>query len=143
VGGRASQAFSSQGIFIKYTLVPPGLGSSQSQLLFGRHRGYRETQAGDTEMAPTPAASKPDTKPPKPLPSPNSDFYQYAETLNTEELSLLKQVRAFMEEKVAPIIDKYWAEDAFPFELLPAGSAIPRAKENAAWCSEGRHSHLQ
>jgi len=57
---------------------------------------------------------------PKPLPAPNSDFYQLAETLNSEELALVKQVRAFMEGKVAPIINEYWAEDAFPFELLPA-----------------------
>jgi len=57
---------------------------------------------------------------PKPLPAPNSDFYELAETLNAEELSLVKQVRAFMEGTVAPIINKYWAEDAFPFELLPA-----------------------
>jgi glutaryl-CoA dehydrogenase len=57
---------------------------------------------------------------PKPLPAPNSDFYELAETLNAEELSLVKQVRAFMEGKVAPIINKYWTEDAFPFELLPA-----------------------
>jgi glutaryl-CoA dehydrogenase len=87
---------------------------------FGRHTGYRETQAGDIEMALTPAASKPDTKPSKPLPPPDSDFYQHAEPLNADDLALLKQVRAFMEEKVAPVIDKYWAEDAFPFELLPA-----------------------
>src|SRR6266436_1067567 len=56
----------------------------------------------------------------KPLPAPNSDFYQLAETLPPEELAVVKQVRAFMESKVAPIITKYWAEDAFPFELLPA-----------------------
>src|SRR6266849_1526786 len=54
------------------------------------------------------------------LPAPNSDFYELAETLNAEELALLKQVRAFMETKVAPIINKYWIEDSFPFELLPA-----------------------
>ncbi len=59
-------------------------------------------------------------KQPKPLPAPNSDFYQLADTLNAEELALLKQVRGFMETKVAPIINKYWIEDAFPFELLPA-----------------------
>src|SRR5438876_2211791 len=57
---------------------------------------------------------------PKPLPAPNSDFYQMADTLNAEERALLKQVRAFMETKVAPIINKYWIEDSFPFELLPA-----------------------
>src|SRR5882672_9638037 len=58
-------------------------------------------------------------KPAKALPAPNSDFYELAETLNAEELAVLKQVRAFMETKVAPIINKYWIEDSFPFELIP------------------------
>jgi glutaryl-CoA dehydrogenase len=59
-------------------------------------------------------------KSPKPLPAPNVDFYELAETLPAEELAVLKQVRAFMETKVAPIITKYWIADEFPFELLPA-----------------------
>ena len=59
-------------------------------------------------------------KKPKPLPVPNSDFYELAETLNAEELAFLRQIRGFMETKVAPIINKYWIEDAFPFELVPA-----------------------
>ncbi len=54
------------------------------------------------------------------LPAPNSDFYELMETLPAEELEVVKQVRAFMETSVAPIITKYWVEDAFPFELLPA-----------------------
>jgi glutaryl-CoA dehydrogenase len=66
------------------------------------------------------AAVKKDIRQPKPLPAPNSDFYELAETLPAEELAVLKQVRAFMESKVAPIINKYWDEDSFPFELLPA-----------------------
>src|SRR2546428_684501 len=56
----------------------------------------------------------------KPLPAPNSDFYQLAETLPPDDLAVVKQVRAFMESNVAPIITKYWAADEFPFELLPA-----------------------
>jgi len=32
----------------------------------------------------------------------------------------VKKVRAYMETKVAPIINKYWSDDAFPFELLPS-----------------------
>jgi alkylation response protein AidB-like acyl-CoA dehydrogenase len=68
---------------------------------------------------PTQTLEKPRTDT-KPLPAPNSDFYELAETLNAEELALLRQVRSFMETKVAPIINKYWVEDAFPFELLPA-----------------------
>jgi len=59
-------------------------------------------------------------KQPKPLPAPNSDFYEFAETLPVEELAIVKKVRAYMETKVAPIINKYWAEDSFPFELLPS-----------------------
>lgn len=56
----------------------------------------------------------------RPLPPPNSDFYDLASTLGPDELALLKKVRGYMEEHVAPIIDKYWADDAFPFELLPS-----------------------
>ena len=66
----------------------------------------------------TATARKPSA--PKPLPAPNSDFYHFAETLSADELAILKKVRAFMETKVAPIINKYWVEDAFPFEVLPA-----------------------
>lgn len=59
-------------------------------------------------------------KPVKPLPAPNSDFYELVETLPAEELAAVKQVRTFMETKVAPVITKYWVEDSFPFELLAA-----------------------
>jgi alkylation response protein AidB-like acyl-CoA dehydrogenase len=59
-------------------------------------------------------------KPAKSFPEPNVDFYELAETLPAEELATLKQVREFMQAKVAPVINKYWAADAFPFELLPA-----------------------
>ena len=55
-----------------------------------------------------------------PPPSPNSDFYELVETLPAEDLAVVKQVRTFMESKVAPIITKYWIDDAFPFEVLPA-----------------------
>ena len=71
----------------------------------------------------TPATATLAAKParqPKPLPAPNSDFYELYETLSAEELAIVKRVRTFMETKVAPVITKYWVEDAFPFELLPA-----------------------
>jgi glutaryl-CoA dehydrogenase len=51
---------------------------------------------------------------------PNSDFYEFAETLPAEERVILRRVRDYMETKVAPIINKYWVEDSFPFELLPS-----------------------
>jgi glutaryl-CoA dehydrogenase len=53
------------------------------------------------------------------LPKPDGDFYQVASLLSEEESKKLKEVRAFMESSVAPVINKYWAEDAFPFELVP------------------------
>src|SRR6201982_3180366 len=65
-------------------------------------------------------ASPAKDKRPVTLPVPNSDFYEPGETLPAEELAVVKQVRTFMETKIAPIITKYWVEDAFPFEILPA-----------------------
>ena len=65
----------------------------------------------------TATAIKPST--PKQLPPPNSDFYQLADVLTVEEKTIVKNVRTFMETKVQPIINKYWSDDAFPFELLP------------------------
>src|SRR5215207_5739339 len=54
------------------------------------------------------------------LPKPNSDFYQLADVLTADEKAIVARVRAYMETKVQPIINKYWAGDAFPFELLPS-----------------------
>src|ERR1041385_4810882 len=63
---------------------------------------------------------KKEIRQPKPLPAPNPDFYEFAADLPAEELAIVKKVRAYMESKVAPIINKYWVEDSFPFELLPS-----------------------
>src|SRR6476469_5241102 len=73
-----------------------------------------------TSPAPTARPAKTQVRQPKPLPAPNSDFYEVYETLSAEELATVKRVRAFMEAKVAPVITKSWVDDAFPFELLPA-----------------------
>ncbi|WP_112996610.1 acyl-CoA dehydrogenase family protein [Hyphomicrobiales bacterium] len=54
----------------------------------------------------------------KPLPTPHGDFYNIVDTLSADERVILDKVRAFMETKVAPIINKYWVADAFPFELI-------------------------
>jgi alkylation response protein AidB-like acyl-CoA dehydrogenase len=66
------------------------------------------------------AATAPAKKAPKKLPAPNSDLYQLADVLTAEETEIVKKVRAYMETKVQPIINKYWSDDAFPFELLPS-----------------------
>ena len=67
-------------------------------------------------------ALKPAT--PKQLPAPNSDFYQIEETLNSDELAILKKVRLFMETRVAPVINQYWVDDAFPFDSGGAARRI-------------------
>jgi len=53
------------------------------------------------------------------LPKPNGDFYHLTESLNDGDRAVLQKIRAFMETSVAPVINKYWADDAFPFDLLP------------------------
>src|SRR5258707_9328641 len=57
---------------------------------------------------------------PKPVPVPNGDFYQLVDLLTPEEKAVVKKGRTFMETKVQPVINKYWSDDAFPFELLPS-----------------------
>jgi glutaryl-CoA dehydrogenase len=56
----------------------------------------------------------------KPALVPNGDFYQLADLLTPEERATVTKVRTFMETHVQPIINKYWSDDAFPFELLPS-----------------------
>jgi alkylation response protein AidB-like acyl-CoA dehydrogenase len=67
-----------------------------------------------------PRAATSAKKAPKQLPAPNSDFYQLADALTAEEKTIVKRVRTYMESKVQPIINKYWSDDEFPFELLPS-----------------------
>jgi alkylation response protein AidB-like acyl-CoA dehydrogenase len=60
-----------------------------------------------------------DTKPSHALPAPDSDFYMIHQVLSEDEQAQLRKVRSYMEEAVAPVINQYWADDRFPFELLP------------------------
>jgi len=59
------------------------------------------------------------TLPQTTLPKPDGDFYQVTASLKDSDRDILERVRAFMESQVAPVINKYWTEDSFPFELLP------------------------
>src|SRR3984957_2486746 len=59
-----------------------------------------------------------------PVPVPNADFYQLIELLTPEEKAVVAKVRTYMQTKVQPIINKYWSDDAFPFELLPSFKEI-------------------
>jgi glutaryl-CoA dehydrogenase len=88
--------------------------------LLTANRDSRQLMWRRTEMATATATATRETKQPKPLPSPNSDFYELADVLTADEKEIVKKVRAYAETQVQPIINKYWAEDAFPFDLLPS-----------------------
>src|SRR6201994_2121673 len=60
-----------------------------------------------------------DTKKPKVLPKPNSDFYQTFQMLSETEQAMVTRVREFMKTSVAPIINDFWEKDSFPFDVLP------------------------
>jgi alkylation response protein AidB-like acyl-CoA dehydrogenase len=77
-----------------------------------------------TPVAPTATPAKTDIRQ-KALPAPNSDFYQLVDVLTADEKAIVERVRTYMETKVQPIINKYWADDAFPFELLPSFKELP------------------
>ena len=44
--------------------------------------------------------------------------------MTAEERAIVARVRTYMESRVRPVINKFWSEDAFPFELLPAFRAL-------------------
>jgi len=56
--------------------------------------------------------------------SADGDFYHIGRLLGTADQALLHQVRAFAEEKVAPIINHYWGRAEFPFELIKDYGAL-------------------
>lgn len=53
-----------------------------------------------------------------------SDFYGFADDLTEAERASLAEVRAFMEERVAPEIQEHWHRDAFPEHLIPGIAAL-------------------
>jgi glutaryl-CoA dehydrogenase len=57
-------------------------------------------------------------------PSVDGDFYKIAQLVSTADQALLREVRAFAEEKVAPIINQYWGRAEFPFELISDYGAL-------------------
>src|ERR1700719_315622 len=73
-----------------------------------------------TPVTPVARPTKTEIRQPKALPAPNSDFYQLVDVLTADEKAIVKKVRTYMDTRVQPIINKYWSDDAFPFELLPS-----------------------
>ena len=86
-------------------------------------------------MAAAPTAGAAVKKAPKQLPAPNSDFYQLVDVLTPDERAIVKKVRAYMENKVQPIITNarvmMWPASAgmagirAAFQIRPATSPMP------------------
>src|SRR5215813_569588 len=54
----------------------------------------------------------------------DGDFYKLAQLLDPADQAVLRKVRAFAEDKVAPIINHYWGRAEFPFELIADYGAL-------------------
>ena len=48
-----------------------------------------------------------------------SDFYDLESLLDGDDRALLHRVRAFMDERVQPVINDYWTRGKTPLELIP------------------------
>jgi glutaryl-CoA dehydrogenase len=48
-----------------------------------------------------------------------SDFYELEALLDDDDRALLYRVRAFMDERVTPVINEWWTRGQFPRELIP------------------------
>src|SRR3979411_372917 len=55
---------------------------------------------------------------------PTSDFYSLESTLLDRDRALVAEVRAFMREEVAPIINDYWSREEFPHQVFPRMAEI-------------------
>ena len=54
----------------------------------------------------------------------DGDFYKLAQLLDPADQAVLRKVRAFAEDKVAPVINHYWGRAEFPFELIADYGAL-------------------
>jgi glutaryl-CoA dehydrogenase len=52
-------------------------------------------------------------------PAIDADFYALEQLLDAAGRQLIKTVRDFMEESVAPVINHYWTREEFPYDLIP------------------------
>ena len=54
----------------------------------------------------------------------DGDFYKISHLVDAADQALLGRVRAFAEQKVAPIINQHWGRAEFPFELVGEYGAL-------------------
>jgi glutaryl-CoA dehydrogenase len=56
--------------------------------------------------------------------APTSDFYDLESVLADDDRSFLADIRGFMREEVAPIINDYWSREEFPHQVFPRMAEI-------------------
>jgi len=56
--------------------------------------------------------------------SPTQDFYAIEDVLGERDRAFLAEVRSFMREEVAPIINDYWSREEFPHQVFPRMAEI-------------------
>ena len=47
------------------------------------------------------------------------DFFDYRSLLDKDEQALLADLRTWLTDNLAPIVDDYWARAEFPHQLIP------------------------
>ena len=58
------------------------------------------------------------------LPLLRGDFYGYEQLLDEDGRALVRRVRDFAEQEIAPIVEDHWARAEFPHELVPKLAAL-------------------
>src|ERR1700744_2306890 len=58
------------------------------------------------------------------LPPIDADFYHLDLLLTADERALQLKVRAFMEDEIKPIVNRYWLKGEFPHEIIPRLAAL-------------------
>ncbi|MDQ3393489.1 MAG: acyl-CoA dehydrogenase family protein [Bacteroidota bacterium] len=53
------------------------------------------------------------------LPPIEGDFYQLEKNLPDEDRAIQLKLREFMDQEIAPIINKFWLHDEFPYDIIP------------------------
>ena len=49
----------------------------------------------------------------------DADFFGYRSLLDKDEIELLDELRAWLQEHLAPVVDDFWARAEFPHDLVP------------------------
>ncbi|TFB70664.1 acyl-CoA dehydrogenase [Cryobacterium glaciale] len=76
--------------------------------------------------APPPGQANPQADAPSPefYTGPTADFFSYQDLLTPEEQQLVARARAVFERDVRPVVAEHWNNATFPFEIIPALTAL-------------------